>query len=146
MSKATRTDTQSRALHVADSHDLIRVQGARENNLKDPGVMLPKHPRHRHQRPSPPRRTHRCTDNGVTRRLTADYLNASHVGHGYAITVHKAHGLTADPSFVLGTDHLYRELSYVALSRGRVRNEIHLTAPQLRLDAHGLETGVAPTR
>jgi hypothetical protein len=23
------------ALHVADSHDLIRVQGARENNLKD---------------------------------------------------------------------------------------------------------------
>jgi hypothetical protein len=25
---ATRTDTQSPALHVADSHDLIRVQGA----------------------------------------------------------------------------------------------------------------------
>ncbi len=35
MSMATRTDTQSPALHVADSHDLIRVQGARENNLKD---------------------------------------------------------------------------------------------------------------
>ena len=32
MSMATRTDTQSPALHVADSHDLIRVQGARENN------------------------------------------------------------------------------------------------------------------
>src|SRR5215207_9060220 len=31
---ATRTDTQSPALHVADSHDLIRVQGARVNNLK----------------------------------------------------------------------------------------------------------------
>jgi hypothetical protein len=29
MSMATRTDTQSPALHVADSHDLIRVQGAR---------------------------------------------------------------------------------------------------------------------
>jgi len=29
MSTATRTDTQSPALHVADSHDLIRVQGAR---------------------------------------------------------------------------------------------------------------------
>src|SRR5262245_12287748 len=42
MSKATRTDTQSRALHVADSHDLIRVQGARENNLKDVSVELPK--------------------------------------------------------------------------------------------------------
>ncbi len=35
MSMATRTDTQSPALHVADSHDLIRVQGARVNNLKD---------------------------------------------------------------------------------------------------------------
>jgi hypothetical protein len=31
MSVATRTDTQSPALHVADSQDLIRVQGAREN-------------------------------------------------------------------------------------------------------------------
>jgi len=30
MSMATRTDTQSPALYVADSHDLIRVQGALE--------------------------------------------------------------------------------------------------------------------
>ena len=42
MSTATRTDTQSPALHVADSHDLIRVQGARVNNLKDVSVELPK--------------------------------------------------------------------------------------------------------
>jgi excinuclease UvrABC ATPase subunit len=42
MSRATRTDTQSPALHVADRHDLIRVQGARENNLKDVSVELPK--------------------------------------------------------------------------------------------------------
>ena len=42
MSMATRTDTQSPALHVADSHDLIRVQGARENNLKDVIVEIPK--------------------------------------------------------------------------------------------------------
>ena len=28
--------------HVADSHDLIRVQGARENNLRDISVELPK--------------------------------------------------------------------------------------------------------
>jgi excinuclease UvrABC ATPase subunit len=42
MSMATRTDTQSPALHVADSHDLIRVQGARVNNLKDVTVELPK--------------------------------------------------------------------------------------------------------
>ncbi|WP_219418850.1 ATP-binding cassette domain-containing protein [Pseudonocardia nigra] len=42
MSMATRTDTQSPALHAADSHDLIRVHGARENNLKNVSVELPK--------------------------------------------------------------------------------------------------------
>ncbi|MEU7908211.1 excinuclease ABC subunit UvrA [Actinoplanes sp. NPDC049118] len=42
MSKATRADPQSAAPHVADSHDLIRVQGARVNNLKDVSVELPK--------------------------------------------------------------------------------------------------------
>ncbi|SDI27229.1 ATP-binding cassette domain-containing protein [Nonomuraea jiangxiensis] len=42
MSTATRTDTQSPALHVADSHDMIRVHGARENNLKDISVEIPK--------------------------------------------------------------------------------------------------------
>jgi excinuclease UvrABC ATPase subunit len=42
MSLATKTDTQSPALHVAGSHDLIRVQGARVNNLKDVSVELPK--------------------------------------------------------------------------------------------------------
>ncbi len=42
MSKATRTDTPSPAPHVADSHDLIRVHGARENNLKDVSIEIPK--------------------------------------------------------------------------------------------------------
>jgi len=42
MSTATRTDPQSAALHLADSHDLIRVQGARVNNLKDLHVEIPK--------------------------------------------------------------------------------------------------------
>jgi excinuclease UvrABC ATPase subunit len=42
MSMATRTDTRSLALHVGDSHDLIRVHGARVNNLKDVSVELPK--------------------------------------------------------------------------------------------------------
>lgn len=42
MSMATRTDPQSPARHVADSHDLIRVHGARENNLKDVSLEIPK--------------------------------------------------------------------------------------------------------
>ncbi len=42
MSMATRTDTQPPALHAADSHDLIRVHGARVNNLKDVSIEIPK--------------------------------------------------------------------------------------------------------
>jgi excinuclease UvrABC ATPase subunit len=42
MSMATRTGTQSPALHDADSHDVIRVHGARVNNLKDLSVEIPK--------------------------------------------------------------------------------------------------------
>jgi excinuclease UvrABC ATPase subunit len=39
---ATTTDTQSPGRHTADSHDLIRVHGARVNNLKDISVEIPK--------------------------------------------------------------------------------------------------------
>jgi excinuclease UvrABC ATPase subunit len=39
---ATRTETQSPDVHAADSHDLIRVHGARVNNLKDVSLELPK--------------------------------------------------------------------------------------------------------
>src|SRR5512134_428196 len=42
MSMATRTDKKSPASHIADGHDLIRVQGARVNNLKDVSVEIPK--------------------------------------------------------------------------------------------------------
>jgi excinuclease UvrABC ATPase subunit len=38
----TRTDTSAQVLHPADSHDRIRVHGARVNNLKDVSVELPK--------------------------------------------------------------------------------------------------------
>ncbi len=39
---AKKKGTRSPALHGADSHDLIRVHGARVNNLKDVSVELPK--------------------------------------------------------------------------------------------------------
>jgi len=42
MSRATRADTRTSAPHVADRHELIRVQGARENNLKDVSIEIPK--------------------------------------------------------------------------------------------------------
>ncbi|ASR39328.1 daunorubicin resistance protein DrrC [Prauserella marina] len=42
MSKTTRKSAPSPEPHVADTHDLIRVHGARVNNLKDVSIELPK--------------------------------------------------------------------------------------------------------
>ena len=42
MSTATRMNTPATAPHPADSHDTIRVVGARENNLKNISVEIPK--------------------------------------------------------------------------------------------------------
>ncbi|GAA1338765.1 ATP-binding cassette domain-containing protein [Arthrobacter roseus] len=43
MSKGAKTSSEHPAeMHVADSHDLIRVQGARENNLKNIDLDIPK--------------------------------------------------------------------------------------------------------
>jgi excinuclease ABC A subunit len=39
---STATRTERNPLEIADTHDLIRVQGARENNLKDVSVEIPK--------------------------------------------------------------------------------------------------------
>ncbi|MFJ3160076.1 ATP-binding cassette domain-containing protein [Streptomyces kanasensis] len=42
MSKVTRTAARTAAPHAADRHDVIRVHGARVNNLKDVSVEIPK--------------------------------------------------------------------------------------------------------
>ncbi|TDC05868.1 excinuclease ABC subunit UvrA [Nonomuraea longispora] len=42
MSRTTREEQRSPAPHTADAHDVIRVHGARVNNLKDVSVEIPK--------------------------------------------------------------------------------------------------------
>ncbi len=42
LSTATRTETEAATRHAADSHDVIRVHGARVNNLKDVSLEIPK--------------------------------------------------------------------------------------------------------
>ena len=54
------------------------------------------------------------------------YLQAGNVGHAYAMTVNKAHGMTCDRTMTLGNDQLYRELTYEALSRGRLSNQLYV--------------------
>ncbi len=75
------------------------------------------------------------TSDGHTLELPASYLDARTdrggptLDHGYAITGHKAQGMTTGRAFVLGSEDLYREWGYVALSRGRTSNHLYLTAP-----------------
>jgi hypothetical protein len=64
-------------------------------------------------------------DRGVKLTLPAGYLDAGHLTHGYAITGHKAQGLTCDHTYTLGTETLYREWGYVAMSRGRLTNQLY---------------------
>lgn len=59
-------------------------------------------------------------------KVPSTYLAAGHLDHGYATTVHKAQGATFDEAFVLGSDQLYREAGYVALSRGRDSNRLYI--------------------
>jgi conjugative relaxase-like TrwC/TraI family protein len=64
--------------------------------------------------------------------LPATYLDAGHLGLGYASTIHKSQGATVGRAFVLGSDALCREAGYVALSRARVRTDLYLVAGDQR--------------
>ena len=69
--------------------------------------------------------TVRLTD-GTERIMPTGYLDAGHLDHGYAMTIHKAQGLTADEALVLATDDLYREAAYTALSRAHLDTCIYV--------------------
>ena len=71
------------------------------------------------------------TTGGASLTLPAAYLDARHVDHGYAITGHKAQGMTSNHAFVLGSDTIYREWGYVSMSRGRGTNRLYAVADGL---------------
>jgi conjugative relaxase-like TrwC/TraI family protein len=70
------------------------------------------------------------------RHLPVEYLEDGHVRHGYAITIHKAQGITCDHALLLGSDELYRESGYVGLSRGRDSNRIYAVSTAPDPEAH----------
>ncbi len=67
-------------------------------------------------------------EDGTDVKLPANYLEAGHLTHAYAITGHKAQGMTTQQAFVLGDQTLYREWTYVAMSRGRENNSLYVVA------------------
>jgi hypothetical protein len=65
-----------------------------------------------------------------TRNLAVWYLDQGHVDYGYALTGHKAQGVTTDRTFVVVDGTTDREWAYVAMSRGRQNNTLYLTNPE----------------
>jgi hypothetical protein len=61
-----------------------------------------------------------------TRNLPAWYLKQGYVDYGYAMTGHKAQGVTTDRTFVVVDGTTDREWAYVAMSRGRQANTLYL--------------------
>ena len=59
--------------------------------------------------------------------------------HAYALTIHKAQGLTCDVALLLGDDTLFAEAGYTGITRGRARNQLYVV--------HGEEgDGLDPVR
>ena len=51
------------------------------------------------------------------RQLTLDTTHYDAIDRGYALTVHKAQGMTADIALVVGSEGATREWAYTAMSR-----------------------------
>ena len=66
-----------------------------------------------------------------SRRLTLpwSYVASGHVAHAYAMTFHKAQGITVHSAFVLADATLDRPRAYTGLSRGTHQNALYITDP-----------------
>jgi hypothetical protein len=71
------------------------------------------------------------TDDHRDVTLTATGAARHHLSHAYAMTLHKAQGLTIDHALLNGSDALTREAGYVEPSRGRRENHIYATTREM---------------
>jgi conjugative relaxase-like TrwC/TraI family protein len=71
-----------------------------------------------------------ATDNGRHVVLRGEALDAEHLDHGYALTVHREQGATAERTHYLAEGG-GRELAYVAMSRARGPSIVHAVADDL---------------
>jgi conjugative relaxase-like TrwC/TraI family protein len=71
-----------------------------------------------------------ATDDSRRVTLRGEALDADHLDHGYALTVHREQGATADRSHYLAEGG-GRELAYVAMSRARGPSIVHAVADNL---------------
>jgi len=82
---------------------------------------------------------------GFRYELSGEAIDAEHLDHAYATTVHRTQGATYDRAHVLAAGG-GRELGYVAMSRARDRTTIHAVADTVPQAAEDLETDWAVDR
>ena len=71
-------------------------------------------------------------DGNEQRRVEVDLLNYRNLAHGYALTIHKAQGVTVDRAHVLAGRSMDSNSSYVALSRHRDSVSLHYSRTDAR--------------
>ena len=83
--------------------------------------------------------------NGHEHNVDRRYLDAGHLDHAYATTAHALQGATVDHALVLGSEDLYQQWGYTALSRHRhsARFYLHADAQDIR-PLPGLERDYDP--
>ncbi len=69
--------------------------------------------------------------------VPSHYIENGHLTHAYAVSIHKAQGMTCDVALLLGDDRLYLEAGYTGLSRGRHENRLYIVGRDEEDERHG---------
>ncbi|HUC37131.1 MAG TPA: AAA family ATPase, partial [Acidimicrobiales bacterium] len=73
------------------------------------------------------------------RQLTLDTTHYDAIDRGYALTVHKAQGMTADIALVVGSEGATREWAYTAMSRATLATHYYEVSTRPERDTLGVE-------
>jgi conjugative relaxase-like TrwC/TraI family protein len=82
---------------------------------------------------------------GDVARIPFAYIEAGHLAHGYAMTIHKAQGATVERALVLADDSISLEHAYTVLSRATLRTDVYLdSCEHVEREAHGPAPSTEP--